>query len=261
MKYGMPTLVEFNSINETLVAARDRGLDFVEVNMSFPDYQPSRLDGKGVRTLSRELGVSLTVHADEEMNPFDFNPKVSECYFEVMRDTIRTSKEIGASVINLHLRRGVYVTLPEKVILLTDVYFEEYLTRVKKFIEMCEREIGDSDLIIAIENVDSNPFTASQLKALEYFMSSDKFALTLDTGHEACLSYKDSHVFKKYPEKLRHMHLHDAEGKKPHLPLGEGSLDIEGLISEYPGERCLIEVKTVAGLDKSIEYLKNKGLM
>ena len=261
MLYGMPTLVECRDIFETLAVAKKYSLDFVEINMSFPQYQADKMDFSALRALSEEYGVGYTIHADEEMNPFDFNSTVSECYFSVMRDTINAAKGIGASVINLHLRKGVYVTLPDRVVLLTDVYFDEYLTRVKKFIKMCEDEIGDGDLVIAIENVDTNSFTESQLRALEYFMASPKFALTLDTGHEDCLGYRDSHVYQKYPDKLVHMHLHDSDGKKPHLALGDGKLDIKAKLEAYRGKRCLIEVKTISGLDRSLEYLKNNGLI
>lgn len=261
MIYGMPTLVECRDIFETAEVAKKYGLGFIEINMSFPQYQRNNLDVTALRSISEKFGIGYTIHADEEMNPFDFNPTVSECYFQVMRDTVRVAKEIGATVINLHLRRGVYVTLPDRVVLLTDVYFDEYMTRVKKFIKMCEDEIGDSGIVIAIENVDTNPFTESQIKALEYFMASPKFALTLDTGHEDCLGYRDTHVFEKYPHKLVHMHLHDSNGKKPHLALGDGNLDVKKILDGYSADRCLIEVKTVAGLEKSVEYLKNNRLM
>ncbi len=261
MKFGMPTLVECESIGECCRVAGECGLDFVEINMSFPQYQAENLDIAELLLLKEKYGITYTIHADEQMNPFDFNERVSDCYFEVMRDTIRTAKKISAKVINLHLMRGVYVTLPGKVILLTDVYFDEYLTRVKKFIEMCEAEIGDSGIKIAIENVDTNPFTESQLRALEYFLKSPAFALTLDTGHEDCLGYRDTHVFEKYPEKQAHMHLHDSDGKKPHLALGDGRLNIIDKIRSFSGETCLIEVKTVEGLRASVEYLKCKGIM
>ena len=256
MKFGMPTLVECNDIAECCKVAAECGLDFVEINMSFPQYQPENMDIAAIKEIALKYNLFFTIHADEQMNPFDFNKKVSECYFEVMRDTIRTAKALDIPVINLHLMKGVYVTLPGKVILLTDVYFEEYLTRVKKFIKMCEEEIGDSGVTVAIENVDTNPFTESQLKALTEFMKSPAFALTLDTGHEDCLGYKDTPVFEKYREKLVHMHLHDSDGKKPHLALGDGKLDIKSKLSAFSGNTCLIEVKTVEGLKKSVKYLK-----
>lgn len=256
MKFGMPVLVECENIRECVSVAHKYGLDFVEVNMSFPQYLPENSDFELYKKLSRENGIFYTIHADEQLNPFDFNRVVSECYFGVMSECIDFAKKIGAPIINMHLLKGVYVTLPDRVILLTDVYREEYFTRVKEFIRMCEEKIGDADLKIAIENVDSNSFTKSQLDALEFFMKSPVFALTLDVGHDDCLSGSDAPVFEKYADKIAHMHLHDSDGRHAHLPLGEGRVDIKSklsLLSE--NSTCLIEVKTVEGLKTSVDYL------
>ena len=167
MLYGMPTLVECGDIKETVAVAKKYGLDFIEINMSFPQYLPSALSIDKLKDITARDGIFYTIHADEMLNPFDFNPAVSKCYFGVIRDTIRFALALDVPVINMHLLKGVYVTLPEKVILLSDVYRDEYMTRVREFIAMCEEEIGDKDLKIAIENVDSNAFTKSQLEALE----------------------------------------------------------------------------------------------
>ncbi len=261
MKFGMPTLVECSDIYECRDVAVKNGLDFIEINMSFPQYLPAVLDAEKLCEITKKDGVFYTIHADEMLNPFDFNPKVSECYFNVMRDTIRFAKDIGAPVINMHLLKGVYVTLPGKVILLSDVYFENYMEKVGQFIKMCEREIGDAPIKIAIENVDSNPFTESQLKALPLFFASPVFGLTLDTGHELCLNFTDSHVFSEYPEKLIHMHLHDAKGRSAHLPYGDGDVDFsEKLDMLKHGYTCLMEVKTIAGLEASVKYLKENNM-
>ena len=257
MKFGMPTLVECRDIFDCCAVAKKYGLDFVEINMSFPQYQPAELDAGTLVKLSEEKGITFTIHADEMLNPFDFNDSVSECYFGVMRDTIRFAKAANINVINMHLLKGVYVTLPGKVILLNDVYSLKYREKVEQFIKMCENEIGESNLKIAIENVDSNPFTESQLSVMPLFMASPIFALTLDTGHEYCLDFADSNVFKAYPNKLIHMHLHDARGKSAHLPLGTGEVDVLDRLRLLPSDKkCLIEVKTIAGLDESIKYLK-----
>ena len=257
MKFGMPTLVECRDIFECCEVANRYGLDFVEINMSFPQYQPSELDYRALLQITSEKGISFTIHADEMLNPFDFNDSVSECYFGVMRDTIRFAQKIGAPIINMHLQRGVYVTLPDKVVLLNDVYADKYRERVERFIKMCEEEIGTSPVKIAIENVDSNPFTESQLSVMPLFMSSDVFALTLDTGHEHCLGYADTPIIEKYKDKLVHLHLHDARGKNAHLPLGTGDVGVEERLKMLThGTTCLIEVKTIEGLKTSLEYLK-----
>lgn len=262
MKFGMPTLVECKDIFECVEVAKKNGLDFVEINMSFPQYQPNALSVEALRKITEKDGIFYTIHADEMLNPFDFNDKVSDCYFEVMRDTIRFAKAVGIPVINMHLLKGVYVTLPGKVILLSDVYSEKYREKVGQFIKMCENEIGEADLKIAIENVDSNPFTESQLSVLPMFMDSPVFALTLDTGHELCLGFVDSHVFDEYPEKLVHMHLHDAKGKSAHLPLGAAEVAIKEKLTRLPCDKtCLIEVKTIAGLEESVEYLRKEDII
>ena len=262
MKFGMPTLVECRDIFECRDVAKKNGLDFIEINMSFPQYLPSALDAEKLLEITEKDGITYTIHADEMLNPFDFNDKVSECYFDVMRDTIRFAKKVNIPVINMHLLKGVYVTLPGKVILLSDVYFENYKEKVGQFIKMCEEEIGDAPLKVAIENVDSNPFTESQLKVLPMFLSSPVFGLTLDTGHELCLNFVDSQVFEEYPAKLIHMHLHDAVGKSAHLPYGDGEVKVAEKLSMLKnGDTCLIEVKTIAGLEQSVKYLKEKGIM
>ena len=263
MKFGMPTLVECKNLEDCAKTAAESGLSFIEINMSFPQYQPHMLSIEEAKRIAKEYGVSYTIHADELLNPFDFNPLVREAYFEVMRNTIRFAKALSMPVINMHLMKGVYVTLPERVILLTDVYADQYKELVKEFIQVCETEIGDNDLVIAIENIDSNAFTKSQLEVLPLFMQSKAFALTLDTGHDICLDGKDRHVFEKYPQKLRHMHLHDCGPEKhPHLALGTGIVDVKKNLAILAKEgTCVIEVKTIEGLRESVKYLREKSLM
>ncbi len=263
MKFGMPTLVECKDLADCAKTAAQLGLDFIEINMSFPQYQPHMLSIDEAKQIAEKYGVFYTIHADELLNPFDFNPVVREAYFQVMRNTIRFAKALSIPVINMHLMKGVYVTLPERVILLTDVYADQYVELVKEFIHVCESEIGDADLVIAIENIDSNTFTKSQLEVMPLFMQSKAFALTLDTGHDICLDGKDRHVFEKYPDRLRHMHLHDCGPEKhPHLALGTGIVNVKKNLAALAKDgTCVIEVKTIAGLIDSVKYSKENGFI
>ncbi len=261
MKFGMPALVECADVYDCLRTAKALELDFIELNSSFPAYLPARLDANNLKIIKEKTGIFYTMHADEQMNLFDFNPRISECYFGAMSELMELAVSLEMPIINLHLQKGVYVTLPDKVILLTDVYKDEYLQAVKRFISMAECKLRGTGVKIAIENVDSNPFTSSQQDALELMMASPVLALTLDVGHEMKLGYKDSHIFEKYPDKIVHMHLHDCDGIYPHLPLGEGRISVTQKLAQI-GENatCLIEVKTIDGLEKSIKYLKEKSI-
>ena len=260
MKFGMPTMVGLKDIAECAALAGELGLDFIEINMSFPQYNYNGLSITELKELKQKYGIFYTIHADECLNPFDFNGDVAECYFKVMCGTLRVAVALDIPIINMHLLKGVYTTLTDRVVYLNDEYSDEYLTRVGEFIRMCEEEIGDAPLKICIENVDSNSFTPSQKKALQLFMKSDKFGLTLDTGHYVALGGADEEVFKTYKDRVYHMHLHDSDGKGAHLPLGSALVDTERAIDFLQEDStCLIEVKDPEGLRKSVKHLKNIG--
>ena len=116
MKFGMPALVECKDVYDCIDVAKKNGLDFVEINMSFPQYLPQSVDIPRLKAALLENEIFLTIHADEQLNPFDFNASVSKCYFDVMRSSIRFALELGIPVINMHLLKGVYykkIQLPQ----------------------------------------------------------------------------------------------------------------------------------------------------
>ena len=112
MNFGMPALVECKDVYDCIEVAKKNGLDFVEINMSFPQYLPEAMDIEALKAELDKSGIFLTIHADEQLNPFDFNKTVSDCYFNVMRSSIRFALAMDIPVINMHLLKGVYVTLP-----------------------------------------------------------------------------------------------------------------------------------------------------
>ena len=44
MEFGMPTLIEQETLEETVKLCKDLGLDFVELNMNLPQYQVEILE-------------------------------------------------------------------------------------------------------------------------------------------------------------------------------------------------------------------------
>ena len=255
MKFGMPTLLECPDLPATVRTTAAYGLDFLEVNLSFPRYRSDVLNAGAMNALREAYGIFYTFHADEGMNPLDADDRVAECYTRIAEEDIHLAVAVGAPLINMHLLPGVYVTLPEGRVWMNDRYREEYLEKVRRFIRRCETAIGDAPLKICIENTDICPFTDSQRAALALFLGSPVFALTLDVGHECCMQNRNMDIYRAHPEKLYHMHLHDADGKRAHLPLGEGKADLAAALDLRP-PTCLIEVKTLGGLRKSLDYLQ-----
>ena len=69
--------------------------------------------------------------------------------------------------------------------------------------------------------------------------------------------YIDAPFCAAHMDRLTHMHLHDAVGRKNHLPLGEGELDWREKIAlaGTHNARAVVEVKTPSALRDSVKRL------
>ena len=98
-EFGMPTLVELPLLEENARLAAALGLKFVEINMNLPMYQAHRLTRE---RLAPRNGVYFTLHLDEGLNPFDFNPLVREAYLQTAEHTVRLAAGSGVGSFPVH---------------------------------------------------------------------------------------------------------------------------------------------------------------
>lgn len=261
MRFGMPALIEFATAEENCALCRELGLDFVELNANLPLYH--HLDKAEYTALSGAYGVGFTLHLDDNMDVCDFNSRVARAYCDTVLDAIDAAKGLHIPIINMHLSRGAYFTLPDKKVFVIEQYKEQYLEKIRAFRDMCEARIGDRPLRIAVEN--TTGYVPVQLEALKILLESRVFCLNYDVGHNACTGGGDEGFILRNKEKLGHMHLHDAapERKQDHLSLGAGALDVPRLLSlmEGEGRTVVIEVKTADALRASVRWLREKGLL
>ena len=256
MDFGMPTLIELPALEDCAKLCRELALQFVELNMNLPQYQPDRIDRDRLRKIREEYGIYFTIHLDENLNPADFNPYIAQAYLRTVEDAIALAKREDIPVLNMHLSRGVYFTMPEKKIFLFDTYQEQYLTAMRGFRDRCEAAIGPADVKVCVENSDG--FTDFHVKALDLLLESPAFALTFDIGHDHGIGGRDEGIILQRRERLRHFHFHDGVGKKNHLPLGAGEIDLEKYfaLAEAREGRIVLETKTVAGLKESVKWVR-----
>lgn len=256
MKYGMPTLIETNSIENCVGVCKEFDLDFIELNMNLPQYQIDTIDIPKFKSISKKENIFFTVHIDENLNVCDFNKEVSSAYIKTILSTIEIAKQIEVPILNMHMTNGVYFTLPTEKVYLFKQYNEAYLSKLREFKNLCENAIGDSDIKICIENCDGyKDFT---MEGIELLVQSKVFGLTFDIGHNHGVNGIDEPFIKKHINKLHHMHIHDAIGKKNHLVIGTGEINIKeklDLAKEH-NCTCVLETKTIAGLRESVENMK-----
>lgn len=259
MIYGMPTLIEIKTLEDTISLCKELNLDFIELNMNLPQYQIEKLeDTERFVKLAEENKIFFTIHLDENLNPCDFNKLVSDAYLKTVERTIEVAKKINVPVLNMHMNHGVHFTLPEKKVQLFEEYNCEYMSAWKNFRQMCEEKIAGSNIKICIENTDG--FRSYEKDAISYLLESNVFALTWDIGHSNSAKNIDEEFIMANENKLYHFHIHDSVGSRNHLALGSGEINLRQRLSiaKKHNCRCVVETKTVQSLRQSVMWVNEE---
>lgn len=262
LKFGMPTLIGLPEPESCAALCGELGLKFIELNMNLPQYQVGTMEPRRLRAAADRYGIGYTIHLDENLNPADFNPVVAAAYRQAAVDAIGFARDMGIPVLNMHFVQGVYFTLPERKVYLFEEYRDSYRKNMALFRESCERAVGDSGVKLCIENWFG--YAPWQVEVLDEMLESPVFGLTFDVGHNLCRGGVDEPVILERKDKLCHMHLHDVkDGKKDHQALGTGQLDILKYLRLAKERDCavVVETKTVEGLRRSAEWLKEHDLI
>lgn len=258
--WGMPTLIEQSGIEENIKLCKMLGLDFIELNMNMPDYQPNVLEVEKLTYLMNKHNIFYTIHMPEELDIANFNDKIRKANIEVVSDVIKLSKKLKIPIINMHMNMGIYFTLPTERIYLYEKYQSSYMKKISIFGDLVEELLKGSNIKLSIENTGIYDI-AYITKAVDNLMEKESIILTWDIGHDYSSGNKDEIYIKSSINKIRHMHIHDAIGKNDHLPAFSGEIDIikkleVGMINN---STCVLETKTIKGLKESIYNLQAKG--
>ena len=272
MQFGMPTLIENHTLEENAALCEALGLRFIELNMNFPEYQVDRLEQTDeLVRIAEKHHLYYTVHLDENLNIADFNPLVTKAYLETVRRTILAAKALlplrdrygdpaQPLTLNMHMHHGIYITLPDRKVQMYERNFETYMQSFAVFRSLCEEWIGDSSIMMAVENTDG--FRDYEKKMIAYLLESKKFGLTWDIGHSKAIREADVSFLMEHQDKLIHFHIHDGTETPPrnHLALGDGEIDLDARLklAAERNARCVLETKTISALKQSVRWLRNK---
>ena len=275
IQFGMPTLIENRTLAENMELCTSLGLRFIELNMNFPEYQTEQLEKTDdLLQAAERAGISYTIHLDENLNIADFNHLVSNAYMETVRRTITVAQRLlelrdrfGDScqpmTLNMHMNHGIFITLPDRKVQMYDRDFDTYMQSFAVFRSCCEEWIGDSDIMIAVENTDG--FREYEKAAIDYLLESPKFGLTWDIGHSKAVGEKDVPFILERQDRLIHFHIHDGTEKPPrnHLALGSGEINLKERLhlAESRNARCVLETKTIEALKQSVRWLQENRLI
>jgi len=252
MEFGMPTLLELDTLEDNIALCKELGLKFVEINCNVPEFQVENMDPEALLRLTQTTGIHFTFHLDEYLSVTDPNKKISEAYIQSVVNSIEFAKKAHIYNLTMHFINGVVFTLPHKKVYVYEKYSEYYLERLRVFRDRVSEAIGDSPVKLCIENVTG--FETYMRQGIEMLLESPVFGLTYDCGHNHRYHHIDQEFLDKHADRINHMHLHDCIGMNDHQALGTGDLDLKKELAFVDGKakRVVIEVKTVEGLRKSM---------
>lgn len=256
--YGMPFLIETKTVEEALDLCSELGLAFVELNTNFPTSMVKNLDAEYLIKEAKERGIFYTLHLDDAISIADFNDFVRKAYLESTLEAIEFSKKVGIKTLNIHFAKGNIVTLPSGRQFLFSHYKDEFHANLLEYRQACEEAIGDSDLMIAIENTDG--WDDYEREGIELMLESPVFGLTLDIGHNHAVNNRDIDFFEKHADRLIHMHGHDGWDKTNHQALGSGEIPLKDRFDFAKSQEAtvVLETKTIEALRKSVDWLKKE---
>lgn len=273
LHFGMPTLIELNSLKENIELCKKLKLNFIELNMNIPLFSVLGIEDENnfelkkiideLNFYQKEFEIYFTIHLDENFNFADSNIYIKNAYLKTLKAVIKNSKKINCPIINMHLSKGIYFTLPTEKVFLFEKYKEEFNNSLEEFIKFCNCEISDSNIFISIENTDG--WTDFEKKSIEKILMNKNFSLTFDIGHSQAIGNIDHDFILKNKSKLKHFHIHDGtlpnaatkQFGKNHLQLGTGNINLKEKIylAKETNSRCVIETKTVESLVESVKWI------
>lgn len=257
MKLGMPTLIEYEDLDANITLCRELKLDFIELNMNMPPFNPERLEAGEIARTSGEHGIGFTLHLPEEIDLGSIHPSVRRGQVERCLEAIRWASEAGIHTVNMHLNPGVYFTLPDRKVWINERYAQLFKQTVVESFTEIDALAGRLNVAVCVENTRNfqMPFISDTLDAL---MDFDAFALTWDAGHDGRGGFQEQPYFQRNEARLKHMHLHDCNGSSDHQPLYSGIVPIEERLrlAEALDLSVVIEVKTSGSLRESILRLR-----
>ncbi|MBN1831635.1 MAG: sugar phosphate isomerase/epimerase, partial [Deltaproteobacteria bacterium] len=222
------------------------GLQFAEITITNPSTFSNIVPD--YKKLKERLGISYVCHGPREGDPNDLR-QLEKAYLPKVLGILPLITELDAPHLTLHLWLDTRFVKEESIAFKVDL-----LGRII-------REATERGVFICLENLSE---TVSHLSAA--FDVLPLLYLTLDLGHAQLLTEvnRSHEIIKRYPERIRHVHLHDNRGGHSaqddlHLPPGEGIIDFEKIFGKlremdydrsislelkpYEIERCLGDVR------------------
>ena len=247
IKIGMPQLYEYDTIEENLVLAKSLGVDFIELNLNF-GYCRAEMEGKSLAELLAKYNLEATLHFYDEAD-FGSYDEVCEAYLKLLSRYAALGSGY-VKIINIHLISGPVVTISGVKNYIYEKEFDGYIKRLISNLKKAEKICNDNGIEMVLENTD---YLAKFMKKTYLALVRAGFKFNYDIGHDRCGGdFLLNEVIDEANLSFKEMHIHDSDGQKCHLSIGDGNTDFEKYKRFMKDCYLLLEVKQKSDLLTSV---------
>ena len=253
---GIPSLLELGEVEQQCRFAVSLGLQFIELNLDLPQFQPDVLPVLKLKELAKHYELSFSLHLPENLDLALFQEESRSGNLQYLKNIFSWAAKSEIKVAVLHLPQGVHFSLPEGKVLLYDNFFERFQTNLLYSFESVSKAASAANVTICLENTGSWQQKCIS-RVLPELLKLPNIAVCYDLGH-AMRGGNAGLLWNTYQSSIRHLHLHQAENGRDHLPIDSLS---DGLrqclqLAEERNLPAVIEVKTAEALRESEIFLR-----
>ena len=238
MKVGFTTLAMFMDDNlEIIKIAKENNFEMIEILGEAPFF-------KKENTMAfKDCGMEVSIHGPTvDINIASLNDGIRAESVKQMKECIDYAESINAHAITVHAGKIGRNDPP-----LRKAALEIACESISELVDYSD------NVIISVENMPvRQAFLGNKIEELEMFQSESGCNLTIDVGHGNTTGNNEELLELKV---ITYCHLNDNDGvKDQHIPLGDGTLDLELLKKVKKG---IIELNNFDNILKSKKVIEN----
>jgi sugar phosphate isomerase/epimerase len=218
------TVLREHPVSYALVQIAEAGYRSAEIWLWHLERWEER--AKTIRPLAEELGLRLTMHAPVEgLNPISLDTEVAGASRRRIDESLCLAVELGAEVVAVHPGQRND----------TNDALDDAWSRMLDWVAELDKTASKLGLIIGLELMEELPQEIFMLPGDASRLMGQQFktlGLTIDIAHMNTHMDPVAFLAQIKPHWINHVHLADNAPWRVHLPLGEGQIDIDGVLTE-----------------------------
>lgn len=212
MQLGMMNDPRRDALDEARWAAR-HGFEFLDLTIEGPAAALDQIDAGALRQVLDEAGMGVVGHTAWFLPFASPVERVRRAAVEEVAASLPVFAEVGATLVNVHIARGVSSFGHESMTRLNGASFAELAELAEPY-----------GIRMIVEHPPMASVGADDIRAILH--ADRRLGFHLDVGHAYVGGDKLEGLLKAFGKQLCHVHLSDNRGRDDdHMPLGAGRID------------------------------------